>query len=293
MIRKFLTLVTNEKFVSDEIIKFIKENFSIQVLSYKNLSDSALELTIEFLDELKMKQIEKKFNDKKIDICFRDINTKKFKKLMCDMDATVIENETLDDLVKITGSKMNVDQSSKLAMEGKADLKTTLNNRVEVLKGKSKSLIEEVLKGIKFNPGGEVMVRTLNSLGFESSLVTGGFKPISTFVGNKLGFHNIISNEFNFDENNHFTGDYIPITDEKNSKYKYMKKISEEKNITFDEILSVGDGSNDLEMLKHSGLGIGYYAHQIIKDNIKTQIKFTDLKTILFFIGISENQFVT
>ena len=63
MIRKFLTLVTNEKFVSDEIIKFIKENFSIQVLSYKNLSDSALELTIEFLDELKMKQIEKKFND--------------------------------------------------------------------------------------------------------------------------------------------------------------------------------------------------------------------------------------
>jgi len=45
-------------------------------------------------------------------------------------------------------------------------------------------------------------------------------------------------------------------------------------------------------MLKHSGLGIGYHAHQIIKDNIKTQINFTDLKTVLFFLGIPESQFL-
>ena len=56
---------------------------------------------------------------------------------------------------------------------------------------------------------------TLNNLGFESNLITGGFKPISTYVGEKLGFKNIISNEFNFDEKECFTGDYIPITGEK------------------------------------------------------------------------------
>ena len=70
-----------------------------------------------------------------------------------------------------------------------------------------------------------------------------------------------------------------------------MEKVSSEQNISFDEMVSVGDGSNDLQMLKHSGLGIGYHAHQIIKDNIKNQIKFTDLKTILFFLGIKEDQF--
>ena len=124
------------------------------------------------------------------------------------MDATIIANETLDDLVKLTGVKTNIDETSKLAMEGKIDLKTTLKNRVELLKGHPKSLIEEVKNGILFNPGGEIMVRTLNSHGLISNLVTGGFEPISTYVGEKLGFHNVISNQFVFDKNNCFTGGY-------------------------------------------------------------------------------------
>ena len=69
-----------------------------------------------------------------------------FKVLLCDMDATIIANETLDDLVKLTGVKTNIDETSKLAMEGKIDLRTTLKNRVELLKGHPKSLIEEVKK---------------------------------------------------------------------------------------------------------------------------------------------------
>ena len=70
-----------------------------------------------------------------------------------------------------------------------------------------------------------------------------------------------------------------------------MKKLFEEKNLNFNEMVSVGDGSNDIEMLKNSGLGVGYYAHDIVKKSISTQIKFTDLKTILFFLGIKKNQF--
>ena len=207
------------------------------------------------------------------------------------MDATIIANETLDDLVKLTGVKTNIDETSKLAMEGKIDLKTTLKNRVELLKGHPKSLIEEVKNGILFNPGGEIMVRTLNSHGLISNLVTGGFEPISTYVGEKLGFHNVISNQFVFDENNCFTGEYHLVNGEKNSKYKFMEKLSEEKNLDFSEMISIGDGSNDLEMLKNSGLGVGYYAHDIVKNSILTQIKFTDLKTILFFLGIKESEF--
>ena len=44
-----------------------------------------------------------------------------------------------------------------------------------------------------------------------------------------------------------------------------MEKLSEEKNLDFSEMVSIGDGSNDLEMLKNSGLGVGYYAHDIVK----------------------------
>ncbi|EMH79907.1 haloacid dehalogenase family protein, subfamily IB, phosphoserine phosphatase [alpha proteobacterium HIMB114] len=292
MNNKFLSLVANEKFVADELINFCKENFSFKILSTRTLSNHALEVEIENFDINKTQDLNKIFNQKQIDFCIRDKNFKDFKVLLCDMDATMIANETLDDLVKITGSDYNVDETSKLAMEGKIDLRTTLKNRVEILKGQPKSLINEVLKGIKFNPGGKTLVSTLNNLGFESNLITGGFKPISTYVGKELGFKNVISNEFNFDENNCFTGDYVPITGQKNSKYMYMEKINKEKNIPFAEMVSVGDGSNDLEMLKHSGLGIGYHAHQIIKNNILNQINFTNLETVLYFLGIKEENFI-
>ena len=284
MNHKLFTLVAKESFSEDEVKNFCKNNFDLSIKDSKVLAENAVQLTISKYDSIKSLDIEKTLDLKKVDFCVQEKTDTQFKVLLCDMDATIIANETLDDLVKLTGVKTNIDETSKLAMEGKIDLKTTLKNRVELLKGHPNSLIEEVKNGISFNPGGDIMVRTLNSHGLISNLVTGGFEPISTYVGEKLGFHNVISNQFVFDENNCFTGEYHLVNGEKNSKYKFMEKLSEEKNLDFSEMISIGDGSNDLEMLKNSGLGVGYYAHDIVKNSILTQIKFTDLKTILFFL---------
>ena len=291
MNHKLFTLVAKESFSEDEVKNFCKNNFDLSIKDSKVLAENAIQLTISKYDRIKSLDIEKTLDLKKVDFCVQEKTDTQFKVLLCDMDATIIANETLDDLVKLTGVKTNIDETSKLAMEGKIDLKTTLKNRVELLKGHPNSLIEEVKNGISFNPGGDIMVRTLNSHGLISNLVTGGFEPISTYVGEKLGFHNVISNQFVFDENNCFTGEYHLVNGEKNSKYKFMEKLSEEKNLDFSEMISIGDGSNDLEMLKNSGLGVGYYAHDIVKNSILTQIKFTDLKTILFFLGIKESEF--
>ena len=288
---KTLTLVASEKFSEEDVKNFCKNNFNLSIKDSKVLADNAVQLTLSKYDNIESLNIEQILESKKVDFCIREKSETQFKVLLCDMDATIISNETLDDLVKLTGVKTNIDETSKLAMEGKIDLRTTLKNRVKLLKGHPKSLIDEVKDGISFNPGGEVMVKTLNSHGLISNLVTGGFEPISTYVGEKLGFHNIISNQFVFDKNDRFTGEYHLINGEKNSKYKFMKKLSEEKNLDFDEMVAIGDGSNDLEMLQNSGLGVGYYAHDIVKNSILTQIKFTDLKTILFFLGIKESEF--
>ena len=291
MSHKLFTLVAEESFSEEEVKNFCKNNFDLSIKDSKVLAENAVQLTVSKYDNIKSSDIEEKLELKKVDFCVQEKTDIQFKVLLCDMDATIIANETLDDLVKLTGVKTNIDETSKLAMEGKIDLRTTLKNRVELLKGHPKSLIEEVKNGISFNPGGDIMVRTLNSHGLISNLVTGGFEPISTYVGEKLGFHNIISNQFVFDKNNCFTGEYHLVNGEKNSKYKFMEKLSEEKNLDFSEMISIGDGSNDLEMLKNSGLGVGYYAHDIVKKGILNQIKFTDLKTILFFLGIKESEF--
>ena len=132
------------------------------------------------------------------------------------MDSTIIKNETLDDLVKMCGAEARViDETSRLAMEGKIDIKSTLSSRVSLLKGKPKSMIEDVIKGIKYNQGSNTLIKTLNNNKFNTYLITGGFKPISTYVGERLEFQNIISNEFEFENDNTFKGTYVPIAGEK------------------------------------------------------------------------------
>ena len=70
-----------------------------------------------------------------------------------------------------------------------------------------------------------------------------------------------------------------------------MNKLTEEKNISKLRVVAIGDGANDLGMLAHAGLGIGYHAHEIVKKEIDNQILFNDLTTLLYFLGISKQEF--
>ena len=285
-----VTLVHSNSLAIDDLSKYFQNSLSITINKAIKLSECAYDLYLESITPEQNQELRKKCYLEKIDICIQFIDDREKKILLSDMDATIIENETLDDLVKLGGIKTNIDETSKLAMEGKIDIKTTLNTRLNYLKGKSKTLIDQVLARIKFHPGSKVLVKTLNQKGFITSLVTGGFAPISTFVGDRLGFQNVISNEFEF-KDDCFTGKYAPITAGKNSKLDYLNKLTEEKNISKSQVVAIGDGANDLGMLVNSGLGVGYHAHQIVKDSVENQILFNDLTTLLYYLGISKNEF--
>ena len=286
-----LTLVGTDTIQIEEISKQLVENYNINIASTKQLSHTAYDVVIPAIEQDKIKELRKVFFQQKKDCCFQSIDNREKKILLSDMDATIIENETLDDLVKISGVTANIDETSRLAMEGKIDIRTTLSLRVNFLKNKPKSLIDQVLVGIKFHPGSKTLVQTLNAKGFITSLITGGFAPISTYVGNKLGFQNIVSNEFKF-ENDKFTGEYIPITGEKNSKLNYLNKLTTEKNIDKSKVVAVGDGANDLGMLTNVGLGLGYHAHEIVREQVENQIFFNDLTTILYYLGLKKEEFI-
>ncbi len=288
--KQALTLVGLEFLNLEEIEKYLSHNFSVSINSKKSLSARCLDFEINCLNEKKEKAIRKYFNSKKIDICIQDLNFRDKKLFISDMDTTIIENETLDDLVKIAGINANVDENTKLSMEGKIDIRTTLDVRVNHLKNKSKELINEVIKKIKFNPGSDILIKTLNKKNYLTILITAGFAPVSTYVSERLGFKNVVSNEFEFD-NNKFTGKYVPIIATKNAKLNCLKEICTKKTTNQKKVVTIGDGANDLGMLNYSGLGIGYNAHQIVKDNIKNQIFYTDLKSVLFFLGINEIEF--
>jgi len=283
------TFVTKKKLDYKKVINFFSK---IQnATDYKILSSRAIDLYCEDINKKNQDKLRKFCFKNKIDICIQKSKWRKKKIFLADMDATMIKDETLDNLVKIAGIKADIDKLSKLAMDGKISLRDTLKFRVSYLKGKSTKLLKRVIKKIKFNEGSRVLVKTLNKNGYHTSLVTGGFQPISTYVGKVLGFKKVISNKFIM-KNNKFTGDYIPITGKQNSKLAYLNEICKEKKLDkIKHVLAVGDGANDLGMLQNSGLGIGYHSHQIIKKAINNHIQFTELRTILFYLGFTEKHF--
>ena len=293
MTNTFLTIVANQNFKYEESVDFLKNHFYLDIANSTVLSNNAISFEIRDFDDSKKTHMKKVFTQKRIDFCFLNKFKIPNKIFLCDMDSTIIKNETLDDLVKMCGAEAKIiDETSRLAMEGKIDIKSTLSSRVSLLKGKPKSMIEDVIKGIKYNQGSNTLIKTLNNNKFNTYLITGGFKPISTYVGERLEFQNIISNEFEFENDNTFKGTYVPIAGEKNSKLEFMRKLSAEKDIEFKDFVALGDGANDLGMLKNSGLGIGYNSHKIIKDNIETQINFTDLTSVLYFLQIKKEDFI-
>ena len=283
------TFVTKKKLDYKKVINFFSK---IQnATDYKILSSRAIDLYCEDINKKNQDKLRKFCFKNKIDICIQKSKWRKKKIFLADMDATMIKDETLDNLVKIAGIKADIDKLSKLAMDGKISLRDTIKFRVSYLKGKSTKLLKRVIKKIKFNEGSRVLVKTLNKNGYHTSLVTGGFQPISTYVGKVLGFKKVISNKFVM-KNNKFTGDYIPITGKQNSKLAYLNEICKEKKLDkIKHALAVGDGANDLGMLQNSGLGIGYHSHQIIKKAINNHIQFTELRTILFYLGFTEKEF--
>jgi len=282
------TIVSKKKINLKKFINFFSKIKNTNDII--KLSNKAFDLYSNRISNKEELKIRKFCYKNKIDICIQNSKDRKKKIFFSDMDATIIENETLDDLVKIAGTKLNIDETSKLAMEGKISLRETLSIRVNHLSGKSVNLIKKVLKKIKFSPGSKVLINTLNNKSYYTCLLTGGFEPISTFVKKKLGFKNCISNKF-IVNNKKFTGKYVSITGKKNSKLFYLNKICTNKKYQKRDIISIGDGANDVGMLTSSGLGIGYNAHKIVRKKIKNQIFFTDLTTVLFYLGIKEKNF--
>jgi phosphoserine phosphatase len=283
------TFVTKNKLDYKKIINFFSRIQNTK--DYKILSDRALDLYCEDISRKNKDRLRQFCFKNKIDVCIQKSKWRKKKIFLADMDATMIKDETLDNLVKIAGIKADIDKLSKLAMDGKISLRDTLKFRVSYLKGKSTQLIKRVIKKIRFNEGSKILVKTLNKNGYHTSLVTGGFQPISTYVGKVLGFKKVVSNRFIIKKNK-FTGEYIPITGKQNSKLVYLNEICKMKKFEkLKHALAVGDGANDLGMLQNSGLGIGYHSHQIVKKLVENQIQFTDLRTILFYLGFTEKEF--
>ncbi len=219
-------------------------------------------------------------------------NDKRQKKLiLADMDSTIASTETLDELADYAGIKDKISEITARAMNGELDFHQALNERVGLLEGLKTTALTATLKETKLNPGAETFVSTMRSNGAVCVLVSGGFTFFTSAIGNQCGFNYNHGNTLEI-KNEALTGKVIPPILDKFAKVTFLEQYIEDLELTPQDCLTIGDGANDLPMLKMADLGIGYRPKDAVKEEIGNCILYGDLTTALYAQGITPENFV-
>ena len=227
----------------------------------------------------------------RFDIAVQAVNGRLKKLLLADMDSTMITIESLDTLADELGFGAEVRDITERGMRGELDFEASLRTRVGLLKGKPASALNLVLDQIDYMPGAEIAVKTLVAHGVYTALVSGGFMFTTEVAYKKLGFHEHHANDLLI-ENGKLTGFVGEPILGPNAKLENLKRLCAEKQIALIDTCTIGDGANDIPMLKSAGLGVAYYGKPIVRENAAFKIEHSDLTALLYYQGIAHEEFV-
>ena len=232
------------------------------------------------------------FSGKAVDVLAQPTAERRKKLLVADMDSTMVTGETLDELADQVGLKEKVSAITARAMNGELDFKEALDERVGLLKGLSVTALEETWERVVYTPGARTLVQTMKMNGAYTILVSGGFKFFTSRVREDCGFDLDLSNEL-LVKKKKLTGKVgMPIID-KNVKLDTLIKAAAERKLPLSQTLAVGDGANDLEMIKAAGLGVAFHAKPVVAAQARVRIEHGDLTALLYAQGYRKDEFVS
>ena len=214
------------------------------------------------------------------------------KLLLADMDSTITESKTLDELAEHAGIKDQIAEITTKAMEGQIDFHDALRMRVELLKGLNVEALTKTLENTMLSKGAETFVKTMSANGATCVLVSGGFTFFTNAIAEQCGFTSHHGNILEIKDDK-LTGQVTPPILDKFAKVEFLQNYMNDNSLKASESLAIGDGANDIPMLKTAGLGIGYHPKKAVKYDIGNCILYGDLTTALYAQGYSSKEFVT
>jgi phosphoserine phosphatase len=211
--------------------------------------------------------------------------------LVADMDSTIVTGETLDELADFAGLKDKIAAITRASMNGELDFAEALRARVAMLKGLKLDALDKTWARVRLTPGAQELVRTMAAHNAMTALVSGGFTWFTGRVAALVGFDMHRANTL-LEDGAALTGEVgAPIVD-RETKLATLRDLAAERNLRMAATLAVGDGANDLAMLREAGLGVAYHAKPIVAAEARARVDHADLRALLFAQGYAADQFV-
>ena len=204
-----------------------------------------------------------------------------------DMDSTLIQGEVIDELAKLAGVGDEVARITEAAMRGEWKFDESFARRVALLKGLPADRVYSLLDTIPLADGAERLIRTLRLLGYKTAILSGGFTFFAQHLQKRLGIDYVHANELEIVDGV-VTGRVLPPIVNGDRKAALLDEIARGEEISLEQVIAVGDGANDIPMLRLAGMGIAYRAKPLVRESAPQSISSLGLDGLLYLIGVRD-----
>jgi phosphoserine phosphatase len=174
-------------------------------------------------------------------------------------------------------------------MGGELDFTESLKARVALLGGLSIADVERVRDSLRLTPGARTLVRTLKRLGYAVGVVSGGFTVLTDRFVTELALDFSAANELEI-EDGRLTGRVVGEVVDRAGKATALRRFAAQFEVPLAQTVAIGDGANDIDMLRAAGLGIAFNAKAALKENAAVAVNHPFLDAILYVLGISSSE---
>jgi phosphoserine phosphatase len=225
-----------------------------------------------------------------VNVVAADPASRRKRLLVADMESTIIEQECLDEIADIAGLGARISDITARAMRGELDFAAALKERVGLLRGLDADVLERVYERVTLMPGAATLVATMRRHGATCALVSGGFTFFTERIAGRLGFDLQQANTLDVADGRIGGTVAEPILG-REVKLAALERLARERALAPALTMAVGDGANDLAMIKAAGLGVAFRAKPIVMAEAAASIAHGDLTALLYLQGYTRAEF--
>ena len=272
--------------MGDILSRFDAELGDLQIREHRPLAKNAFDVVIDCTPVVAwslLQSLREKLEDADVYMQPQEARSKRL--LVCDMDMTIVDAETLDEVAAMLGIGEQIAAITTRAMHGEIDFDAALSERIAMLAGQPEQVFHDVVGHLRLNRGAEQLLTAARAAGVHTILVSGGFAQVAEPVARRLGFDEVHCNHLEV-ESGKLTGKvHSPIVNA-DFKCNLLQQRAQSLKLPLSDCCAIGDGANDLPMLRAAGLGIAYHGKPVLRAATSCHIDVTDLESAVYFMGL-------